>query len=257
MAFDARRGRAVPFGGAAAGQTLGDLWEWDGASWQRVSFARGPSPRQGHVMVWDARRERVVVTAGRDTAGAWPDDVWQWDAARWTEVVASGAALTGRERAAGAYSTQRGELVIFGGARELALDDTWILATEAGARPGLLFTVDWAAALAETSDLRQLTLSMTAGATGHTTGAGLVDGFEILAWSWWRGRWRHRGSSSRSGTSPGATQVDFGSPDDLAEHLGPDGRFSFLLRPIGRYGAGAPPIRLAIDRLEARIDYRH
>ena len=36
MAFDAKRGRVVLFGGGVERRRLGDTWEWDGNSWRRI-----------------------------------------------------------------------------------------------------------------------------------------------------------------------------------------------------------------------------
>ena len=75
MAYDARRRRAVLFGGqdAATPSGLQDTWEWDGARWTEVPLppAISPPPRSGHSMAFDAVRGRVVMFGGGADPATW------------------------------------------------------------------------------------------------------------------------------------------------------------------------------------------
>src|SRR5262245_30525319 len=44
LAYDSLRGRTVLFGGTAGAVTLGDTWEWDGASWELHNSGPGAPP---------------------------------------------------------------------------------------------------------------------------------------------------------------------------------------------------------------------
>jgi len=135
MAYDARRGRVVVFGGADASAVRGDTWEWNGSSWTRVSAA-GPPARTFPAMAFDARSGRILVFGGnRVLFGADPpadgtflDDTWEWDGRAWARRNVSGPSA--RAEAAMAYDAMRGRIVLFGGYDRVEgkirrLGDTW------------------------------------------------------------------------------------------------------------------------------------
>jgi hypothetical protein len=85
MAYDARRGHMILFGGIGAGGFLGDTWSWDGSRWTRLAET-GPEPRAMGYLAYDKARDRVVLFGGRK---GWPDDLadtWEWDGSRWRRV---------------------------------------------------------------------------------------------------------------------------------------------------------------------------
>ncbi len=123
MAYDARRGRVVLFGGVdRGGRLLGDTWEWDGARWIAMAPAASLSARNGAVMTFDRARNRVLLFGGRGGPLAL-GDFWAWDGAQWLPL-ASGP--PGRRLAAFAYDGVRGRAVLFGGFDGFRqLDDLW------------------------------------------------------------------------------------------------------------------------------------
>lgn len=134
MAYDSDRAKVILFGGADEKQVLGDLWEWDGKIWHRVS-ANGPAPRTFPAMAYDRARRCVVLFGGNrvlfgaesDTA-TFLDDMWEWNGARWREIKT--AMPLARAEAGMAYDRDRQRLVLFGGYRivdgkMLRLGDTW------------------------------------------------------------------------------------------------------------------------------------
>jgi hypothetical protein len=113
MAFDAARGVVVLFGGyrpLAQPSMLNDTWQWDGSSWTQVENS-GPSPRNGHAMVYDSARDRIVLFGG--ASGSQFGDTWEWDGSSWHQVADTGP----RARAghAMAFDPGRGRTVLFGG----------------------------------------------------------------------------------------------------------------------------------------------
>jgi hypothetical protein len=90
MVYDAARERVLLFGGGAGlgneARYLDDLWEWDGASWSPVTPAggAGPAPRAGHMMAYDAARDRVVVYGG-SVDGGFGHELWEWDGSQWRD----------------------------------------------------------------------------------------------------------------------------------------------------------------------------
>jgi hypothetical protein len=128
MAYDARRGRVVLYGGAASGIAGGrETWEWDGSEWTRITPA-GPDPgtRAGHSMAYDAARGRIVLFGGQ---GASPLDrtTWEWDGRAWS-LVAVSTPPPGRYRHGMAFDASRGRVVLFGGRTDVynsAFSDVW------------------------------------------------------------------------------------------------------------------------------------
>jgi hypothetical protein len=78
----------IVFGGIGASGPLGDLWAWDGRAWTRLADASpdGPDARSMGYLVYDKKRDRVVLFGGRKE---WPtdlNDTWEWDGSRWSRV---------------------------------------------------------------------------------------------------------------------------------------------------------------------------
>jgi hypothetical protein len=133
MVFDSRRNVILLFGGATAlfdtAHALGDTWEYDGHAWSLRSTT-GPSPRQGHSMVFDSVRGVTVLFSG------WtPDlktDTWEWNGETWRErtdlVTPEPAAFM-----ASAFDPVRDTIIAFGGTTTLfgtPRDDTWLFASD-------------------------------------------------------------------------------------------------------------------------------
>lgn len=78
--FDPVRRRLVVFGGQASG-VFSDTWAFDIAagSWRQLAADNaGPSKRYGHSGVYDAARDRLVISHGFTDAGRF-DDTWAFD----------------------------------------------------------------------------------------------------------------------------------------------------------------------------------
>lgn len=130
MAYDARRGRTVVFGGMGDGPqgkprpVLGDTWEYDGTGWtQRQGPA--PPPRQAPGVAYDSRRGLVIIFGGLGEKG-FLGDTWSWDGSAWKQLASSGP----EPRAMGylAYDQRRDRVVMFGGRKgwpDGDLSDTW------------------------------------------------------------------------------------------------------------------------------------
>ncbi len=116
VAFDDRRARLVVFAGT-------DTWEWDGASWLRVATT-GPSDRAAAAMIYDPRREKILLFGGLSPQGSSLGDTWEWDGTRWTQVASTGPSP--RWNTAMTYDRARGRAVLFGGVHtDLPESDTW------------------------------------------------------------------------------------------------------------------------------------
>jgi hypothetical protein len=124
MAYDAKRGRVVLYGGTPGdGQpSLDDTWEWDGRTWMRIA-AGSALPRSFHAAAYDVRRARTLVYAGRGGKGT----LYGYDGHGWTLVAEGGPGP--RDHHAMAYDVSRDRLVVYGGGAQpfdgTFLADTW------------------------------------------------------------------------------------------------------------------------------------
>ncbi|MCI0691445.1 kelch repeat-containing protein [candidate division KSB1 bacterium] len=134
MAYDSDRAKVILFGGADDRNVLGDLWEWGGKTWHKIS-ATGPAPRTFPCLAYDRDRRRLVLFGGNrvlfgteNDKDTFLDDVWEWDGARWRMIET--ARPPARAEANMVYDSARHRLVLFGGYRvvsgnKIRLGDTW------------------------------------------------------------------------------------------------------------------------------------
>jgi hypothetical protein len=86
MAFDARAGVALLYGGSVGQRQFADMWQWDGQRWSEIRLTgETPGPRELHSMVYDAARDRTILYGG-NSKGRVLDDTWEWDGTRWRHV---------------------------------------------------------------------------------------------------------------------------------------------------------------------------
>jgi hypothetical protein len=112
VAYDARSERVVMYGGAANGETLDDLWSWDGRQWTLV---RRSLPSAGHLLFTDEDGTLVLAGGTHGITAPWNDTGWQ--------AVMQEPRRVG---AAGVQDVPRGRFVLHGGspAPNEALGDT-------------------------------------------------------------------------------------------------------------------------------------
>ncbi len=134
MVYHDARGTVLLFGGADDRGVLGDLWEWDGKTWHKIS-ASGPAPRTFPSMAYDRGRRRLVLFGGNrvlfgteNDKDTFLDDMWEWDGSRWHEMKTT--TPPARAEACMVYDSARRRLVLFGGYSVVAgkrtrFGDTW------------------------------------------------------------------------------------------------------------------------------------
>jgi hypothetical protein len=136
MVYDARRGRAVLFGGTAFGNNprspaapagfyaSNETWEWDGQLWVKRSPANRPPPLVDFGMAYDAARGRTVIFGGAEFqppayalgTQVLTNAVWEWDGEDW-QKAAPLTSPTARSQPRLAYDTVRQETLLLGGDR--------------------------------------------------------------------------------------------------------------------------------------------
>jgi len=137
MAFDAARGRTVLFGGhrdiSSFTAQFGDTWEWNGSYWAESFGVAGPAARSEHRMVYDAARQRTILSGGRRVYGGSTtyDDTWEWNGTSWTNMLATAPASM---HAGLAFDSLRQRTVLFGGITSAGttLGQTWAYGAPGG-----------------------------------------------------------------------------------------------------------------------------
>jgi len=77
FAYDTARKRTVIFGGCCA--YFQETWEYDGKTWAQIKPTTQPSGRYDFDhMVYDQRRQRMVLFGGRDSSGRILGDTWEY-----------------------------------------------------------------------------------------------------------------------------------------------------------------------------------
>lgn len=126
--FDPAHGKVVNFGGAIISSTgIGNTFvfgntatnQWVGTGWESELAADPegdgqPTPRGGHVMVYDPTRRVVVLHGGTDYSSANSTaarDTWAWNGESWRRLT-DGPPLTG---ATAFWSTRLSKMVVSGG----------------------------------------------------------------------------------------------------------------------------------------------
>ena len=130
MAYDAAREKMILYGGATPDmQIRGDTWEWDGQNWEQVSDS-GPAPRFPGGLVYDPRRQAVLLYSGHFAAltgeAANFDDLWAWDGSSWREVVVDGSTPGHRTHAAFVLDPSTGQVLLVGSGSETFRSDVWV-----------------------------------------------------------------------------------------------------------------------------------
>jgi len=133
--YDAANDRLVLFGGHS--NVLSNaVWTLDFATLTWTQLDPGgpaPSPREGHVAVYDPTRQRMVVFGGND--GAPLNDVWALSldtTPQWTQLSPTGTPPSARAQLAGICDPVRDRMVIQGGDSGGPTDDVWALSFAGG-----------------------------------------------------------------------------------------------------------------------------
>ena len=134
--YDATNGRMIIFGGHSRYLNYNDVWALDltpGAeTWQEITPA-GPTvpPRRWHTAIYDSANGRMVVFGGGG-GGTLLNDTWALSltpgSETWTQLALDGSPPPIRAQHTAICDAANGQMVVFGGAVEDALqNDAWVL----------------------------------------------------------------------------------------------------------------------------------
>jgi len=98
--------------------------------WVRHNLPGGPNPRHGHVAVWDAPRDRMLMFGGYDDVGLnYSNELWQLDSMptpKWTLLTPTGTPPSTRMLCGMIHDPVRDRLIVIGGHPQY-LNDVWAL----------------------------------------------------------------------------------------------------------------------------------
>ncbi len=129
MTYDARRGRAVLFGGwdsNASTPYADDTWVDDANGWSRASVGGQQPPRRSdHALAYDSARDRVVLFGGYVPGTGSVGDTWELDGTTWVQASPM-TVPSAREDHQLIYDARLGVTVLFGGlGPSSSFADTW------------------------------------------------------------------------------------------------------------------------------------
>lgn len=118
VVLDAKRRRLVLFGGQA-GSFFSDTWTYDiaGNAWRQLARDEaGPSRRYGHSAVYDAARDRMIISHGFTDDGRF-DDTWAFDLERnaWRNISPSSGRPVRRCLHHAVIDDAGGQMLLYGG----------------------------------------------------------------------------------------------------------------------------------------------
>lgn len=89
MAYDAKDGYVVLFGGTSNGTSAPDSWTFTGGQWTALSSAGAPSPRSYGSTAYDTHDGYIVLFGGAYDNGTEVPQTWTFSGGTWTEVFPS------------------------------------------------------------------------------------------------------------------------------------------------------------------------
>jgi len=135
--YDPIEDRMIVFGGTMGARSFGDLWQLalsDPPAWKPLDAAAGPSPRSLAAMVYDSKRQRLVLIGGRGQDGSALADMWFLplaEGAVWTRADSSVLPPGPRWGAVATYDPEQDVVILSAGASDPCsytglYSDTWV-----------------------------------------------------------------------------------------------------------------------------------
>jgi len=132
MVYDPENEQMFLFGGFSLGHSivLNDTWSYDFASnaWTGLKSGNPPSERASYGMVYDSKRQ-VLVLFGGFTEKGYFNDMWVYESPEnsWRELSINGEAPPPRGAMGFVYDDRNDSFIMFGGFSDMGFfSDTWI-----------------------------------------------------------------------------------------------------------------------------------
>ena len=109
------------FGGNTGSRPVDEFWAWSNG-WTRITAAGAPSARLEPLMIFDSRRNRMLLYGGHDGSFNPIRDLWAWDGTSWSRLSNDAPALM---HASIGFDPERDRVVVAGGTTDSKLAETW------------------------------------------------------------------------------------------------------------------------------------
>jgi hypothetical protein len=113
MAYDAKTGHVILYGGFNGTGYRQDMWSWTGSDWTLLSPAHVPEARAWTGMATDPTNSNLILFGGWD-GGADLNDTWSWNGTDWTELTPAHSPEA-RDDFAMVADPAHNRIVVFGG----------------------------------------------------------------------------------------------------------------------------------------------
>lgn len=227
-----------------------DVWEWKGATWTR----RGPGParsgtdvlvRSGASLFYSAARQSLILFGGEDPLPL--QDLWELDpdAMRWTERTTGSVPVARAHHAMAPLDAAGATALLFGGAGDFELGDTWEWSAELAGRPAALWTVPLPQPGAQLTEV-----TLVASASGRGSDG---PGVEALVWAPGSSTW----DAPFAAVPPNQPFTLVLHGNELPDRVlgGASREIRFAIRPSSGNGASPEPAKINVDYLELRVRY--
>ena len=121
IAFNSKTGTMLVFGGYSSldASYKQDIWEWSGSGstlTNRTTGGTKPAPRNQAGLVYDSKRDRLLLFGGYSSSVGAYDDLWTWDNAtsEWSQITFTGTRPTGRYGVWMFYDAARDKVYVYG-----------------------------------------------------------------------------------------------------------------------------------------------
>ncbi|MBW3023150.1 hypothetical protein KY308_03535 [Candidatus Woesearchaeota archaeon] len=132
MEYDSIRNVTVLFGGSSGAIPINETWEYNGTSWKNMNetITTVPHQRQGHDMVFDFNRGKMVMFGGitrnyTDDNWYYLNDTWEYDGTDWILREFTTPVPAKRQGYVFVYDTLRKVSILIGGTSPVSINDTW------------------------------------------------------------------------------------------------------------------------------------
>jgi hypothetical protein len=249
MTYDAASGGIVVVGGfVGAGQSVNDLWLWDGVQQQWQQKASPPAGiRSG--LAYEPVRRSVVLFGASATPRL---SAWDGEQDVWREVP-----MAGEHPTAGGvmqWDATRERLAIVDWDGELYELD--VGATEE--RPALIWQIPWVTSGASESVVARIDVIAHASGFGFDDAGNRVDGAEILAWDAFHARWESLAVND-AGPDAAPEQTRVAGALELVNAnnalVGASEMLTVAVVPAQTNGLGATYGSVAVEYLEVTFAY--
>jgi hypothetical protein len=132
MAYDAKDGCVVLYGGFNGTAVLSDTWEFASGQWSKLTTKGHPAPVAFASFADDPAAGHVVLFGGVNLTGALSSATWEYVSGKWTKLTLAKSPQA-REMSSMAYDAPAQQVVLYGGRNSTgkSLNDTWTFSSGA------------------------------------------------------------------------------------------------------------------------------